>query len=335
MIAMKKEMPFCSIVVLNYNGKEHLEECFSSIREINYPKDRYETIMVDNASKDGSIGFVKKEFPWVKILALDKNYGFTEGNNRGMAESKGKYVVVLNNDLKVDENWLLELVKVAESDKKIAACGSKVLDYKDPRIIQYAGAYLDILGSPYHRGLGEIDNGQYEKAEEVFYALDCSTLYRKEALQSLKYWYDPSFFIQCEETDLCWRLKYKGWKIVYVPKSFIYHKGGASTSKEGGIMTFYLYRNKLWMFRKNLRAPLKQAILFLVCTRMFFTILYRMLSGKWEYGFSVFRHLFDKINPDIDMTKIPLRKQLSMLSPPIISKYVQYFTGRKLWGKRQ
>src|SRR3990170_8146316 len=124
-----KALPLCSIVALNYNGKEHLEECFNSIREMNYPKSRYELIMVDNGSKDNSVNFARKKFPWVKILKLDKNYGFAEGNNRGMEVARGKYVIILNNDTKVDKNFLLELVKVAENNKKIAACGAKILDY--------------------------------------------------------------------------------------------------------------------------------------------------------------------------------------------------------------
>ena len=152
---MEDILPFCSIVVLNWNGREHLEECFSSLSEINYPKGSYEVIMVDNGSSDDSIDFVKKKFPWVRILALDKNYGFAEGNNRGMKEAKGDYILVLGNDLKVDKNFLVELVKPMLQDDKIAVCGSKILDYKNPKMIQYAGATLDITGAPNHRGSGK------------------------------------------------------------------------------------------------------------------------------------------------------------------------------------
>jgi hypothetical protein len=326
---MKEHLPFCSIVVLNWNGREHLEECFSSLSGINYPKDCYETIMVDNASSDDSIDFVKKRFPWVNVLALDKNYGYAEGNNRGIATSKGEFVLILNNDVRVDKDFLIELMKVMIQDDRVAVCGSKILDYKNPKMIQYAGARLDVTGAPYHIGAGEIDCGQYDEIKDAFYAFGCSALYRKSALNGLKVWYDPSFFINCEETDLCWRLKYLGYKVLYVPKSFIYHKGGVSTSKIGGMATYYLYRNKIWMFKKNLRPPLRQAILSLVCIRMFFIILYRMLCGQWTYGFEVFRHIFDKKESDVDMSKISFRRQLAYLSPPIIEKYVQFLTKKR------
>lgn len=321
-------------MVLNWDGKEHLKDCFESLNRINYPKNSYEVIMVDNGSTDDSIEYVKKAFPWVRILALDKNYGFAEGNNKGIEISKGEYVLILNNDVKVDKNFLSELVKVMLERPDAAVCGSKIMDFKNPQMLQYAGAYLDITGTPYHKGSGEIDRGQYDKIEEVFYALDCSALYSMSALKKLKYIYDPTFFFNAEETDLCWRLKYLGYKALYVPKSVIYHKGAMTSSKKGTIMTYYLYRNKIWMFKKNLKPPLRQMILALVCARTFCIITYRILRGRWKYGFSVFKHVFDKIESDVDMSKVSFREQLSCLSLPIISKYVQFLTKADTYEKK-
>ena len=328
------KFPYCSIIVLNYNGKEHLEECFSSILKINYPKDRYEIIMVDNGSSDGSVEFVKRVYPNVKILPLEKNYGFAEGNNKGIAASKGEYVLILSNDLKVDKDFLVELVKIMLERPDVAMCGSKILDYNNPKMIQFAGAYLDITGAPYHVGSGEIDRGQYEDVKEYFYALDCSALLRKSAISKLKYCYDPTFFFNVEETDLCWRLRYIGYKTLYVPKSIVYHKGLMTSSKLGTIMTYYLYRNKIWMFKKNLRPPLRQIILTLVCARMFFVISYRILRGRWKYGYSVFKHVFDNVESDVNMSKISFREQLSHLSLPIIRKYVKFLTNKNTYERK-
>jgi len=324
-----KKLPFCSIIVLNYNGKELLKDCFSSLRRINYPKERYEVIMVDNGSEDNSIEYVKKNFPWVKILALDKNYGFAEGNNKGINVAKGEYIVFLNNDTKVDKNWLIELVKVASSDEKIGIVGSKVLNFYNPKIIEYAGGYLDILGSPFHRGLNEIDKGQYDRIEEVFYVLGSSLLIKRNVLKKLKYCFDPSYFLYFEETDLCWRVKLLGYKVVYVPSSIVFHKGGVTASKLKEKAIYYLYKNKILSFKKNLRAPLRQLILLLVVLRMFLTIIYRMLKREWKYGIYVFKYLFSSVSTDINLQRIPLKKQLSVLSPPILSKYSQYFSGLK------
>jgi hypothetical protein len=328
------DLPKCSVIVLNWNGKEHLDECFSSVLACNYPQEKLEVIMVDNASTDGSVEFVKANFPAVRVLALDKNYGFSVGNNRGVEISTGDYVLILNNDLKVDKDWLVELMKVMLADESIAVCGSKVMDYRNPKMIQYAGAYLDITGAPYHVGSGETDRGQYDQVKEVFYALDCSALYRRSAISKLKYFYDPTFFFNCEETDLCWRLKYLGYKVLYVPKSVVFHKGGASSSKAATLMTYYLYRNKIWMFKKNLRPPLRQILLSLVMARTFAVILYRMLLGQWKFGFKVLKHAFDKVEPGVDMSKISFRQQLVYLSPPLLGKYLQYLTKVDTYERR-
>jgi hypothetical protein len=326
---MQENTPLCSIVTLNYNGKAHLDDCFNSIRKLSYPKSRYEVIMVDNASTDGSADYVEKNFPEVRVLRLEKNYGNAEGANKGFEAAKGDCLVILDNDTKVDKEWLTELVKTAMKDEKTGICGSKVMDFRDPNIIQFAGGYLDVLGSPFHRGAGERDSGQYDREEEIFYAMGCSLLIKRQVLNKLKYFFDPTYFAYYEETDLCWRIKYLGYKVVFSPKSVLWHKGGATASKMGNLMIFYMYRNKIWTYKKNLSPPLRQLILALVSVRMFFTILYRMAGGKWEYGFKVFRNLFDKKESDVDMSKVSMWRQLRMLSPPILTKYTQYFSEKK------
>lgn len=319
-----EKVPFCSIIIVNYNGKHLLRNCLTSLRRMNYPKGRHEIILVDNGSSDDSAGFVRGNYPEVAVLKLDKNYGFAEGNNKGIEVAKGEYIVLLNNDTKVDKDWLKALVKSAGKNGKAGICSSKVLDFKDMKTLQYAGGYLDILGSSYFRGMGEKDEGQYDKEEEISSAFGCSMLVKRAVLSKLKYCFDPGFFAYYEETDLCWRVKILGYKIIFVPGSVVFHKGAATSSKMKDEMMFYLYRNKLLMFKKNLAFPIKQIILFFVIFRMFFTIIFRNMRGEWKYGLSVFKYLFTKIDSDIDLRKIPYPRQLSMLSLPILSKYIQF-----------
>ena len=118
--------PFVSIIVLNYNGKGYLKSCFSSLQLINYPRSKYEVVLVDNGSKDGSVEYVQKEFPWVRIVLLNQNFGFGGGNNKGVKFVKGEYIAFLNNDTQVTEDWLLELVQ-ASIDFSVPICSSKTL----------------------------------------------------------------------------------------------------------------------------------------------------------------------------------------------------------------
>ncbi len=314
--------PSVSIIVLNYNGKQHLKELFNSLKKIDYPKNKYEVIMVDNNSSDGSVEYVKKNFPWVKIIKLDKNYGFAEGNNIGFRKSRGEYVVFLNNDTKVDKNWLKELVKVAMSDEKIAVCGSKVMFYDKPDRIQFAGGFLDIFGAPWHRGECEKDIGKYNKIDDIFYAFGASMLVKRNIVEKhLKYVFDPKYFIYFEETDFAWRIKLLGYRVVYVPTSIVYHKGGATT-KEKPYFVYLLYRNKIWSFKKNFTKPLEYIFLFLVVIRMIPLYIWRKITGKWGFYPNPLIHIFDKIDNDIDMKKIPLKRQLSLLKIFNFKKYI-------------
>ncbi len=322
-------MPFCSIIIVNWNGKRLLKDCLSSLENIDYPNDSYEIILADNGSSDGSAAFVKKNFPSVKILKLDKNYGFAGGNNKGIEKAKGEYIVFLNNDTRVDKKWLMALAISAQKNVDVGICSSKVLDFNGGRL-QYAGGYLDILGSSYFRGLGEEDKGQYDKETEISSAFGCSMLAKRELLNKLKYCFDPRFFAYYEETDLCWRAKLLEYRIMYVPGSVVFHKGAATSSRMKDEMMLYLYRNKLWTFKKNLSFPVKQIILFPVSFRMFFTILFRIFRGEWRYGFSIFKYLFTKMDSDIDLRKVPISRQLSMLSLPILAKYTQSFKNKKV-----
>jgi GT2 family glycosyltransferase len=298
--------PFCSVIILNYNGKKYLESCFNSLKEVNYPKNKFEIIMVDNGSIDGSTNYVKQNFPWVKTLQLDKNYGFSEGNNRGLELAKGEYIVFLNNDTEVEKNWLMELVKVANSDKSIAICGSKIINFPDQKHKTIAGeGYLTIFGVP--KFLKDS-----RKTKNCFYVSGCSLLIKRSVLRELNYCFDSKYFAYFEDADICWRARLIGYKVAYVPTSVVNHKKAMTAALIGSILDFYHYRNKIWTFKKNLRAPLSQIILSFVATSTILIVFYWSIKGKWSYGLSVLRYLFSRIEKTSNIGKVPLKRQLKL-----------------------
>lgn len=247
--------PLVSVIVLNYNGKRHLETCFSSIKKTKYPN--FETIMVDNGSSDSSVDFVRRMFKWVKIVANKENLGFTEGNNIGYENSKGKYVVLLNNDTAVDPMWVSEMVKVLEKDGKIGACACKVNLFSNRNLFNSAGIELDIYGFALSRGLPsrnnyEKDAGQYDKIEEVFSSYGAAMMIRRSAIQEVGL-FNPDYKMWFEEIDFCWRLRLAGYKVFYTPKAVVYHKlfSTRKTAVFSKNQKFFLERNRLRTMIQN------------------------------------------------------------------------------------
>jgi len=243
--------PPVSVVIVNFNGFEHLPICLKSVTETNYPN--FEIIMVDNGSSDGSVEYVRNHFPRVKIVQNSVNLGAVIGYNIGIANSKGKYIAILNNDIEVDRDWLIECVKAMEKDSKIGVCDSKYLNYYErSRLdsVSAAGRLIDKFGNVYARGCDEADGGQFDKITEVFAGL---TLFRKSALDEAGL-FDETFFYGYDEIDLCWRIKLRGYNVLYIPTSKIYHKISQS-AKQGRKMKpsfyFHIKKNRLQMLIKN------------------------------------------------------------------------------------
>jgi len=388
--------PSVSIIVLNFNGLAFLEPCLSSLEQLDYPEGRFEVILVDNASTDSSVAFVRKRFPWVRIIQNDRNLGFAGGNNVGIRVSKGEYIALLNNDTKVERDWLIELVKGCEADRAIGACTSKIWLFddrlrirlttvpfrpidvgvsRDPRelgvlieeaivrrpegtgrvewaegfypedryggragrwsrgeaivsipvaptdsrlmlelrmssprpghpggtpvslwvddrrlamltvgyspslfrvllesdvleharpVIQNAGSVILPDGSGRDRGalvrngqqVFEEDCGQYDRVEEVFAACGAGALFRRAMLEDVGL-LDDYFFMYYEDTDLCWRARLRGWKIMYSPHAVMRHVHCGTSIEWSPAFLFYTYRNRLAMLLKN--APITLA----------------------------------------------------------------------------
>jgi len=224
--------PKVSIVIVNWNGKEYLGDCLSSVFDQSYPN--YDVILVDNGSMDGSVEFVRKNYPKVKIIKLSKNYGIAKGNNIGIREAfKDKdvrYIASLATDTKVEKNWLSELVKVANTEEKIGICVPKILKMDNPKIIDHTGAVFKWKLVFRNRGRGEVDIGQYDNKLDVDGTDGTSCLLKRQMLEEIGL-FDESFFINYEYHELSWRAYKRGWKAKFVPSSIVYHKGWGAPLK--------------------------------------------------------------------------------------------------------
>ncbi len=243
-------LPFISIIIVNYNGKRYLEDCFNSLYAVDYPEDRREIILVDNASTDGSAEYVNGRFPGIRVVRSAVNKGFSGGNNVGIEHAVGEFFALLNNDTVVDSGWLERLVDVAVRDPKAGIVTSKILFRNRPNVINNAGSRVMDNGWGGDRGFGEVDTGQYDRTEEVFCACGASMLLRREMVEQIGT-FDPSFFCYYEDTDLSWRARLAGWKVVYTHRSVIYHVHAGTSVEWSPLFTYYVLRNRLFMLIKN------------------------------------------------------------------------------------
>lgn len=238
------EFPEVTVVVLNYNGKKHIQECLNSIFRMNYPQ--FKVVVVDNASNDGSLDPVRAKYPQVKIVKYDRNHGFARAYNIVLEEVDSEFIVLLNNDVTVEPEWLRELMPYITDDNEVSAVTPKMLFMQNTSSINAAGGKCDIYGSGWNRGNGETDSGQYERVEEVFYANCGAIVIRKNAWKDVGS-FDEEYFLYGEDLDWCWRARLKGYRIFYVPHSRIYHEWRASN----GPMIPLLERNWLTTALKN------------------------------------------------------------------------------------
>ena len=221
-----------AVVILNYNGEHHLRRFLPSVVEGSEGAD---IVVADNGSTDGSLTLLDAEFPTVRKVVLDKNYGFAEGYNRALAElAEYDSYVLLNSDVQTPKGWLEPLVERLYSAPDIAAVGPKILSVVNPDKFEYAGAaggFIDYLGYPFCRGrilsVTETDDGQYDDSREVFWVSGAAFCVKREVYNALG-GLCGEFFAHMDEIDLCWRMQLAGWRVVVEPKSCVYHLGGGT-----------------------------------------------------------------------------------------------------------
>ena len=251
-------LPAVTVVILNWNGKGYLEQFLPSLMASTYPD--YKVLLVDNGSVDDSLDFIAAHYPSVEVLALDKNYGFTTGNNKALPHVKTPYFVLLNNDVELSPGWLEPLVALMESDDKIAAVQPKLLSFQQRDHFEYAGAaggYIDVLGYPFTRGRvfdsNERDDGQYEQVHPIMWTTGACMLVRKSVTDRIGL-FEDRFFAHMEEIDFCWRANNYGYKVMYQPQSVVWHLGGGTLPKSNPRKTYLNAHNSLACLLKNFPA---------------------------------------------------------------------------------
>lgn len=245
-----------AIVILNWNGRSMLEKFLPSV--VSCSSDVAEIIVADNGSTDDSVDFLSTHYPSLRIIRLDRNYGFADGYNRALNQVEADYYVLLNSDVEVTPHWIEPVIEQMEQDRQIVAAQPKLLMYDQRDTFEYAGGaggFIDKYGYPFCRGrlftTLEKDKGQYDDPCEIFWASGAAMFVKSELWHKLG-GLDGDFFAHMEEIDFCWRAKNSGYKVVYCPHSVIYHVGGGTLPKSSPRKTFLNFRNNMALLYKNL-----------------------------------------------------------------------------------
>lgn len=278
-----------SIVIINWNGLNDLKDCLPSLRKVKYPKT--EIVLVDHGSKDGSIEYVKKNFPEVKLIEAGRNLGFAQGNNVGYKNTKGEYILLLNNDTIVTPNFLNYLIETLK-DERIGVVQPKII-FADSKKLQSAGTYLTSSGFLYHVGYDKNPREKkYNRITKIFSANGSCMLIKREVIEKVGL-FDKDFFLYFEETDFCWRVWLAGFSIYYEPRAVIYHKGGRATKTlPTAFVNFHSFKNRINALLKNL------GIFVLIKILPFHLILCQMaallflLRGGFKVAISIERAIF-------------------------------------------
>ena len=282
-----------SVIILNYNGRNYLEEFGPSLKHIQKPGVRI--IVADNASTDDSVSWLEKNRQDLNLILFRENHGFARGYNQAIREVKSKYIALLNSDVEMEEDWVEPLIKILDEDPEVGIVQPKVLAQKDKLRFEYAGAaggLMDSLGYPFCRGrlfeTVELDQGQYQDQVEIFWSSGAAMIIRRELFDKLG-GFDPNYFAHHEEIDLCWRVKKAGYKIVCCPEVAVYHLGGGTLEYAQPRKAYLNFRNNLATLYKNERTsvlvwklPLRLMLDIVAATRF-------ALQFKWASSWAIFR----------------------------------------------
>ena len=271
-------IPLVSIIIVNWNGRELLQECLNAVLLQTYT--HHEIVLVDNDSHDGSVEYVRTNYSQVKIISLSENTGFTGGNIAGYAVATGDFIVLLNNDAVMTERWLEEMVNTLLSDASVGFCSSKIIITGTNKV--------DSVGDTFTTAFSGTKMGEYEpesnfnESRLVPGACAAAVIYKREMLDQIGF-LDEEFFFNHEDTDLNLRAWLSGWKCRFVPDAVVYHKVNASVGELSDTGVYYFSRNNVWVWIKNtptgfMLRCLPQRILYEICSFAFFCI----KKGKWK-----------------------------------------------------
>jgi GT2 family glycosyltransferase len=275
-----RNVPFISVVIVNWNGEGLLRDCLNSLREQQFRD--FETIVVDNGSEDGSVELVRGQYPEARLVTLSRNLGFAAGSNAGINIASGSYIALLNNDTRAATGWLAELARAVRQDPSVGMWASKILSMDEPDVIDNVGLLLYRDGTGRGKGRGERDNGQYDRPEEVFFPSGCAALYSRDLLDAVGL-LDEEYFAYADDVDLGLRGRLAGWRCVTVPSAVVYHKYSASSSAYSPFKAFLVERNRIWVMLKYFPWELILASPWFTAKRMLLH-LYGSLTGRGASG---------------------------------------------------
>ncbi len=285
--------PRVKLVILSWNGEKHLRRFLPSV--VAAAPDGVGIVVADNGSTDSSAEFLRREFPQVERILLDRNYGFAGGYNRALAKVAADYYILLNSDVETPAGWLEPLVSELQAHPDVAAVAPKLRSAVERERFEYAGAaggYIDFLGYPFCRGRilrrVERDEGQYDDARDVFWVSGAAFCCRADVFHALG-GFDADFFAHMEEIDLCWRMQLAGWRVRIVPKSTVYHLGGGTLTVDSPRKIYYNHRNNLAMLMKC-ASPFQRLVVAAVrpFTDLAAAVSY-LVQGRWDNFRAVFR----------------------------------------------
>jgi len=298
-----------SLIILNWNARKMTQEELENVGQLNTKGLDAKCVVIDNGSTDGSyerLSNYKLPNMSYKFIEIGKNLGYAGGNNAGLRyayKEESDYIILLNNDVILPKDILIKLIEVTEKDKSIGLLAPKMYfakgyefhkdRYKDKdlgKVIWYAGGFIDWKNIySIHRGIDEVDHGQYDKEDEIDIANGAFLFIRKGVLKDIGYLRDK-YFMYWEDADFCVRAKRAGWKVVYTPETFLWHKVSSSSAIGSNLNDYFLTRNRLdfGLRYAPLRvkiALLKESIKFLILGRAWQKIGIRdYYLGRWGKG---------------------------------------------------
>jgi len=267
--------PAVSIIIVNWNGRQHLARCLPSLLAQSYRD--FEIILVDNASTDGSAAFVREHYPQVRLLENDQNLGFAAPNNQGIRAARGPCIVTLNNDTELPPDWLQALVEAAQAHPEVGAFASLVLFDDRRTLIDSAGLSVTLAGMGCQNRMGE-DARRVTGPEEVFGACAAAALYRRALLDDVGL-FDEDYFAYYEDVDLAWRARLLGWRALLVPGARAYHVHSATGGRGTPLKRRLINRNKVWTVLKDYPSPAWAACLPLILAYNLAAALWPLLRG--------------------------------------------------------
>ena len=339
-VTITEDMKQTAVVILNWNGRQHLEQFLPSVVE--HTPQQVRIVVADNGSTDDSVEFLEQHYPAIDIIRLDKNYGFAEGYNRALEQVDAEFFILLNSDVEVTAGWVEPLVATLTNHRTVAAVAPKLRSYGHREYFEYAGAaggYIDILGYPFCRGRIlsslEKDCGQYDTAQEVFWASGAAFCCRADLFRTLG-GFDADFFAHMEEIDLCWRMQLAGYKVMVEPHSVVYHLGGGTMPNESPRKLYLNYRNNLSMLFKC--APTWQRILVAVArpvADMLSALIYYLRGDKAlaKATIEAYRDFF-ALHGELNKKRKAVRSACKAESERIYSGSIvlRYALGKKIFG---